>query len=53
MRFYNNSSSSMRNLAQRSIILTLHRPKRKMRQNYYKNIIIMLFIFSIGVNDRI
>jgi len=31
----------------------LHQPKRKMRQDYYKNIIILLFISSIGVNDRI
>jgi ERCC4-type nuclease len=35
------------------LITQLHRPKRKMRQYYYKNIIILLFIFSINVNDRI
>jgi phage-related tail protein len=29
------------------ISLQLHQPKRKMRQDYYKNII-LLFIFSIG-----
>jgi len=34
-------------------VAILHQPKRKMRQDYYKNIIILLFIFSIGVNDRI
>ena len=36
-----------------SMINQLHQLKRKMRQDYYKNIIILLFILSIGVNDRI